>query len=211
MHSKKKIYQKAKKKRSHTVAYRANLCPAYRIFFSKIGKVQIHVCSNTHWHWYALVTTMSHTQNLEHDLKKFTPAYLCEPLRTANKYNICQTCHERMTTYTNTHTQISKHSRAQVSSILCYNVMGPWDVNFELTVDLDLNDALSLAGLVEGGTDVDAFVVQVSLGDDEGVFLTLPSQDEGLSFYLHPILGPGEVNKRKIYRQLRARRVLMQF
>ena len=84
-------------------------------------------------------------------------------------------------------------------------------MNYELTVDLDLYDALRLAGLVEGGTDVDAFVVQVSLGDDESVFLALPSEDEGLSFHLHPILGPGEVSKRKIYRQLRARRVLVQF
>ena len=39
-----------------------------------------------------------------------------EPLRTANEYNLCQTCHERMTTYTNVHPNFQKR-RAHVSSI----------------------------------------------------------------------------------------------
>ena len=51
-----------------------------------------------------LINTLSPAQNFGHAQNfSHSPAYFCEPLRTANEYNVCQTCHERMTNYTNVH------------------------------------------------------------------------------------------------------------
>jgi hypothetical protein len=64
-----------------------------------------------------MISTLSHAIFFEHVQKQSeTPAHMCEPLRTANEYNLCQTCHERMTTYTNVHPN-SPERRAHVRSI----------------------------------------------------------------------------------------------
>ena len=65
--------------------------------------------TNAHRMHSVLSRTLSHVQNVEHVQNlKSTPAYLCEPLRTANEYNLRQTCHERKKTYANVYQNFQK-------------------------------------------------------------------------------------------------------